>query len=180
MSELIPDNFESEPASEMTVAYLVSVLSEYALNGGHEKNDFRSLIFQNDDKLEDRRLLFVTKYFTAEGEEVPIGEKVGDILIYDAMEVDAKRNPIRDDIWNFTNFYIVNEGVDEHGDPVYRIEKNRLLQCRVCDLADELDKNARSDNPVYQFENMLGIRTVSESEAFELAKMITEKIVATK
>jgi hypothetical protein len=169
------NNFDRTPASELTVATLVSLAEEYAVKGGVQHDRFRPRIFQNHTTLEDGRSLYVTRYYTAAGEEMPVGQKVGDILIQDPVEAMVYGKPDANKINDYTDYYFVNEGDNRSGGQTYRAEKHRL-QCRLRDLRTVVGSNEKTNNPNYMFEKGLGFRTVSEGEAIEFVRLFAGKL----
>jgi len=179
MSEFISDNLDQTPVTTLTAATLVGLVEEFAMHGSVEHDDFRPRIFQNETFFDDGRSVYIAKYYTADGDEMPVGEKIGDILIHDStqkpIEISASERPDVNQIYGFTNYYFVNEGKDESGDQIYRTEKHRI-QSSLPDLKMVVDTNGIKGNPEYELESSLGLRTVSEDEAVEIVKLIVEKL----
>ncbi|MDN5275461.1 MAG: hypothetical protein JWN33_110 [Candidatus Saccharibacteria bacterium] len=165
------DLFERE-VTHLTQMTLASLVEEIALNGKQASDSYQPLTFQQSVVLEDRSDLYATRHFTADAEELPLGEKLIDIVIrrYRPIDIASRQKPAAID-YEYINYYFVNDGQDENGMPLYRVEKH-CFWCRSDDLIYIIAGNHLTSDPEYVMDKAAGVNIVSEGEAVELINIL--------
>ncbi|MDB5187161.1 MAG: hypothetical protein JWM07_633 [Candidatus Saccharibacteria bacterium] len=165
------ENLQNKEVTDGTLSTLFSAVAELALDGVREFDAQQPIVFQNAMRLADGRMLYMTRYFTANAGEVAVGDKMSDILICDTLP-DKKPNSTKgDQPNNYLNYYFINEGNDGPDAQMCHIEKHSF-SCMDSELLGLIMNNHRAHDMDYEFERQLGLRTVTESEAIDLLMTI--------
>lgn len=167
------ENLQNKEVTDGTSNALFSAVSEAALDGVREFDAQQPIVFQNAIHLADGRMLYMTRYFTANAGEVPVGDKMSDILICDTPPEGMPVSSMGSQSNNYLNYYFINEGNDGSDARTCHIEKHSF-SCLNSELLGLVMNNHRAHDMDYEFERQLGLRTVTESEAVDVLMTIVQ------
>lgn len=156
------------PADSLTISLLASLAEEFALNGEREENG-TILTYQNSVSLDEARLLYAAKYFTADAAPVAVGDKVGEILIYNFLQARVPGKPIKGQEYSFTNYYFVRS--EDVGDATITAGKHQFVSASR-GVPQILAVNHDTATPARSFDHEMGVDIVTQSDADALVQVL--------
>lgn len=160
------------PADPLTISLLASMAEEFALNGEREKNG-TILTYQNSASLNETQLLYAAKYFTADAAPVAVGDKMGEILIYDFLKARVPGRPIKGQEYSFTNYYFIRG--EDADDTIITAGKHQFVSASK-GVLQVLAANHDVTTPARSFDHEMGVDIVTQSEADALIQVFASHL----